>query len=95
MYLQSPLRHGHDADFREIGSFNPFSGTAGTRVATTSTTSGANLLVSGVSAENSTARVVEYELIRPHAKANSLEAVRLGEVVSMTGMRQPALLAGD
>jgi hypothetical protein len=95
MYLQSPLRHGHGSDFREIGSFNPFSGAAGTRVATTSTTSGANLLVSGVSAEDSTARVVKYELIRPHHKADALEAVRLGEVLAMRGMQQPALLGGD
>ena len=49
-YLQSPLQHGHGAHFREMASFQPFDGSAGTRVATTSTTTGANLLVSGVAA---------------------------------------------
>jgi hypothetical protein len=48
LYLQSPLHHGHSADFREIAGFKPFDGSAGTRVATTTTTTGANLLVSGV-----------------------------------------------
>ena len=48
LYLQSPLHHDHGAHFREIASFKPFGGSAGTRVATTSTTTGANLLVSGV-----------------------------------------------
>ena len=50
LYLQSPTTHGHSAQFREIASFAPFAGSAGTRVATTSTTTGANLLVSGVAA---------------------------------------------
>ena len=48
MYLHSPLHHDHGANFREIASFEPFDGSAGTRVATTSTTTGAHLLVSGV-----------------------------------------------
>ena len=46
--------------FREIASFNPFDGASGTRVATTSTTTGAHLLVSGVAAGRS-ASVVKYE----------------------------------
>ena len=50
MYLHSPVHHGHGTKFREIASFTPFDGTAGVRVATTSTTTGADLLVSGVSA---------------------------------------------
>src|SRR6185295_18111017 len=33
MYLHSPVAHNHGADYREIASFNPFDGTAGTRVA--------------------------------------------------------------
>src|SRR5262249_42433812 len=35
LYLQSPLHHDHGAQFREIASFEPFDGSAGTRVATT------------------------------------------------------------
>ncbi len=50
LYLHSPNEHGHAPTFREIASFNPFDGTSGTRVATTSTTTGAHLLVSGVAA---------------------------------------------
>jgi hypothetical protein len=94
MYLHSPLQHSHGADFREIASFNPFNGASGTRVATTSTTSGANLLVSGVSWPDMVARVLKYELVRAHDRAARLEAVRLGEVVSVAGS-QPALLGGD
>ena len=56
MYLHSP-QHGHGAAFREIASFTPFDGAWGTQVATTSTTSGANLLVSGV-AQGAGARVL-------------------------------------
>src|SRR5204863_6704057 len=37
LYLQSPLHHDHGAHFREIAAFEPFGGSAGTRVATTST----------------------------------------------------------
>jgi hypothetical protein len=43
LYLQSPLHHGHSSHFREIAGFEPFDGSVGTRVATTSTTTGANL----------------------------------------------------
>ena len=65
IYLQSPLHHDHGANFREIAGFQPFNGTAGTRVATTSTTTGANLLVSGVAAGGTDASVLKYEFVRP------------------------------
>jgi hypothetical protein len=94
MYLHSPSQHGHGADFREIASFNPFNGTSGTQVATTSTTFGANLLVSGVSSQDPTARVLKYELVRPNPQTAILEAVRLGEVAPVGGS-QPAILGGD
>jgi FtsP/CotA-like multicopper oxidase with cupredoxin domain len=93
MYLHSPVQHGHGADFREIASFNPFDGTAGTRVATTSTTSGANLLVSGVSAQGA-GGIAKYEFIRADEKATALKEVRLGEVVAVPGA-QAAILGGD
>jgi len=48
VYLQSPLHHDHGAAFHEMANFKPFDGSTGTRVATTSTTTGANLLASGV-----------------------------------------------
>ena len=49
MYLHDAAQHAHGVNFREIASFAPFDGANGARVATTSTTSGADLLVSGVS----------------------------------------------
>jgi hypothetical protein len=94
LYLQSPLHHDHSARFREIASFEPFDGSAGTRVATTSTTMGANLLVSGVSAGGTDASVLKYDLVRPSPQSTTLQAVRLGQIWS--GNRsQPALLGGD
>ena len=92
LYLQSPNAHGHAPTFREIASFNPFDGTSGTRVATTSTTDGADLLVSGVRGRS--ASVVRYEFARPNAQATVLQARRLGEVFSAAGSR-PVMLGGD
>jgi FtsP/CotA-like multicopper oxidase with cupredoxin domain len=94
LYLHSPNEHGHAPAFREIASFNPFEGTSGTRVATTSTTTGADLLVSGVAAQGRSASVVRYEFARPSAQATTLQARRLGEVFSAAGS-QPAMLGGD
>ena len=94
LYLQSPLHHDHNVRFREIASFEPFDGSAGTRVATTSTTTGANLLVSGVAAGGTDASVLKYEFVRPNAQATTLQAVRLGQVWSGKGS-QPAILGGD
>ena len=54
-------------------------------MATTSTTTGANLLVSGVASGGTDTSVVKYELVRPNAKARTLQAVRLGQVWSGKG----------
>ncbi len=94
LYLHSPSEHGHAPTFREIASFNPFDGTSGTRVATTSTTTGADLLVSGVASQGQSANVVRYEFVRPHPQATTLQARRLGDVSSAAGS-QPAILGGD
>ena len=93
IYLQSPLQHGHGAHFREMASFQPFDGFGGTRVATTSTTTGANLLVSGVAAGRTDASVLKYEFVRP-TQSRTLEAVLLGPVWSGKGS-QPPILGGD
>ena len=93
LYLQSPLHHDHGAHFREIASFEPFDGSVGVRVATTSTTTGANLLVSGVAAGGADASVLKYELVRASPQSTMLQAVRLGQVWS--GKGQPAILGGD
>jgi hypothetical protein len=92
LYLHSPNEHGHAPAFREIASFNPFDGASGTRVATTSTTTGAHLLVSGVQGQSTS--VVKYDFVRPEPQAKTLEARRLGEVFSAPGS-QPAVLGGD
>jgi hypothetical protein len=94
LYLQSPMHHDHGAKFREIADFQPFEGSSGTRVATTSTTKGAHLLVSGVESGAADGSVVKYDLVRPAAQATTLQAVRLGKV--WTGKAsQPAFLGGD
>jgi hypothetical protein len=94
LYLQSPLLHDHGAHFREIAGFEPFGGSGGTRVATTSTTTGANLLVSGVAPGSTDASVIKYDLVRPDAQSTTLQAVRVGQVWSGKGA-QPASLGGD
>ena len=82
MYLHSPLHHDHGAQFREIASFEPFDGSAGTRVATTSTTTGAHLLVSGVAPGATDASVIKYDFSRPNPQSTTLQPVRLGQVWS-------------
>jgi FtsP/CotA-like multicopper oxidase with cupredoxin domain len=94
LYLHSPLHHGHGAHFREIAGFVPFAGSAGTRVATTSTTTGAHLLVSGVAPNGAGASVLKYDFVRPNAQSTTLEAKRLGQVWSGKAS-QPAMIGGD
>jgi hypothetical protein len=94
LYLHSPNEHGHGPSFREIASFNPFGGISGTRVATTSTTTGADLLVSGVTSQGQSASVMRYDFVRSNAEARSLQARRLAEVFSVAGSQQVAI-GGD
>jgi len=93
LYLQGPEQHGHGAQFREIAGFEPFGGSGGVRVATTSTTTGANLLVSGVAPGGADTSVIKYDFVRPNAQSTTLEAVRLGQVWS--GKGSPPVLGGD
>jgi len=86
-------RCGKDANFRETASFNPFTGSGGVRVATTCTTTGANLLVSGCESGNKQASVLKYDFKRPTPDATKLEPVRLGEVWSGSAS-SPAALGG-
>ena len=94
MYLHSPVHHGHGAAFREIAAFTPFEGTAGVRVAATSTTTGADLLVSGVSAQGA-AIVQKYDFARADPKATRLQPVKLGDIAAGMPGTGPAVLAGD
>ncbi len=58
MHLHN-MMHDHPTSFSEVARFDPFDGKAGVSVATTSTTSGADLLVAGMLAADKTARVVK------------------------------------
>jgi hypothetical protein len=93
MYL-APAEHSPIVAFTEMASFTPFDGGSGVTVATTSTTSGADLLVSGISSQDNTAQVLKYQLVRPNADAAMLQAVQLRKVVSAAGSL-PDGLGGD
>jgi hypothetical protein len=92
-YLQS-AEHSPIVAFTEMASFTPFDGGAGVRVAATSTTTGGDLLVSGVSAQDKTAQVLKYQLVRPDAQAIMLQPKQIGKVVSAAGSL-PNVLGGD
>jgi FtsP/CotA-like multicopper oxidase with cupredoxin domain len=83
IYLAS-AEHSPVPFFSEIASFRPFEGGAGVSVATTSTTIGSDLLVSGLS-EGNTAQVRKYGLIRPEPEASTLVAKQLTTAVSDGG----------
>ena len=84
---------GRSVGFGEMASF-AFDGGAGVTVATTGTTHGADLLVSGVSAKVKTAQVRKHELVRPSPQATNMVVKQLGTVVSAAGS-QPNVLGGD
>jgi FtsP/CotA-like multicopper oxidase with cupredoxin domain len=89
MYLHNPSQHDQSVTFREIGSFNPFGAGSGTQVATSSTTTGANLLVSGTSPQGT--RVLKFDFVRVDAKGTTLKALPIGEITSLAGSRAVAL----
>ena len=80
LYLHNPNEHGHGPTLREIASFSPFDGGGAVRVAATSTTTGADLLVAGAGPDGR-ARVIRYDFDRSAPDARTLDAVRLGETV--------------
>ncbi|MDT5184103.1 MAG: hypothetical protein QOI29_2261, partial [Mycobacterium sp.] len=92
MYLSNPAHHDHSSAFREIVSFEPFSGSAGAQVAATSTTMGANLLVTGTSGQAT--RILKYDFTRADPKATTLTPIPLGEVAGLRGA-SVAALGGD
>jgi len=91
LYTQ-PLSHdGHGAlTLSEVARFTPF-GTApdGVRVTVTSTTSGADLLVSGV--DSGTAQIRRFELTRPEPTATTLVPTPIGDPVTAPGRRPPSI----
>ncbi len=66
----------------------------GVSVATTSTTTGADLLVSGISPADKTAQVLKFELVRPDPDAVRLDAKQLSTFSPARGS-QPSTLGGD
>jgi FtsP/CotA-like multicopper oxidase with cupredoxin domain len=93
MYLKSMMAHNHNVDFKEAASFAPFGGGSGVSVATTSTTIGADLLVSGVSADDNVVQVRKYQLVRPSPDAPMLDAKQIGQIASEGS--GPSVLGGD
>ncbi len=93
-YLESAMQHTPIVSFTEMASFAPFDEASGVSVATTSTTVGADLLVSGVSPADKTVQVLKYQLVRPSADADMLRPKQIGTVVSAAGSL-PNALGGD
>ncbi|WP_124395059.1 multicopper oxidase family protein [Rhodococcus wratislaviensis] len=85
MYLESPNHHSDGAvTFTQIASFAPFAGGApgtGVQVATTSTTTGADLLVSGSGPGG--AEVRKFGLGRPDPQATTLVPLPLGALPAL------------
>jgi FtsP/CotA-like multicopper oxidase with cupredoxin domain len=94
MYLESAMQHSPVVIFTEAASFTPFGDASGVSVATTSTTTGADLLVSGVSAQDNTAQVLKFQFVRPTEDATMLQAKQIGQVLSAAGS-PPDILGGD
>jgi FtsP/CotA-like multicopper oxidase with cupredoxin domain len=92
MYLRSAMKHEMDSDFSEIAAFEPFAGTSRVRVATTSTTIGADLLASGT--RGGTVQIEKFRLVRSNPQAHALTATRVHAIWSGMGAA-PAVLGGD
>jgi hypothetical protein len=83
IYLAS-AEHSPVPIFSEIASFTPFEGASGVNVATTTTTIGSDLLVSGVS-QGDSAQVRRFQFVRATPDAATLVAQPLGEVLAVPG----------
>jgi hypothetical protein len=96
VYLQSPNAHDAKISFHEVSSFAPFADapSSGTRVATTSTVHGADLLASGLDATGTGTRVRKFALERSSGGAAALSPSLLAEVESVPGVT-PSWLGGD
>jgi len=94
MYLESPNHHDADIKYTQIASFEPFTGGAptGVTVATTSTTAGADLLVSGKAGNG--AEVRKIGLARPNPTATTVEPTLITTLPPLAGVAGPAPLAG-
>jgi hypothetical protein len=93
VYLESPNHHAGNVEFVQTASFSPFAGApsgSGVQVATTSTTSGADLLVSGAASGGST-EVRTYGLARATPTATTLTPTLLSALAPLAGTTSAAL----
>src|SRR3981081_1589427 len=94
IYLLSPNHHAADIKFDQIASFEPFTGgtPTGVTVATSSTTSGADLLVSGNGANGTEVR--KYGLARPAPEATTVAPTLITTLPPLAGVAGAAPLGG-
>ena len=91
MYLESPNHHEENLEYAQIASFEPFEG-SGVTVATTSTTVGADLLVSGRAGNG--VEVRKYGLARPAPDATTVAPSLITTLPPLPGLAGPAPLSG-
>jgi FtsP/CotA-like multicopper oxidase with cupredoxin domain len=91
-YLEDPNDHGANVDYRQTASFVPFAGgSQGVAVATTSTTYGADLLITGATPAGAELR--KYSLGKPAPDATDLVEKMIG-TLPMPEVSGPAPLGG-
>jgi len=93
MYTDNPNHHDADIKYRQIASFEPFAAGGGVTVGTTSTTSGADLLVSGSGPDR--AELQKLALARPDPAATTVTPKVIAALPPLAGLRDPAPLGGQ
>jgi hypothetical protein len=91
-YLESPNQHGATVEFGQIASLTPIPGAKGMTVATTSTTTGADLLVSVAGPGGSDIR--KLGLARSGPDAKTLSATPIVTLPGVAGPSTPSPLGG-
>jgi hypothetical protein len=92
IYLDNPNHHEENIEYRQIASFEPFPGGTGVTVATTSTTGGADLLVSGKAGNG--AEVRKIGLARTDPAATTLTPTVIATLPALPDGNAPSPLAG-
>src|SRR6185503_20546723 len=90
VYLKNPEDHDYGVGFTATASFDPFGGRT-VSVGTTATTSGADLLVGGISPDGKTVRLMKYAMVRATPTAATLRARPLGRISSTPGSQAPSI----
>jgi FtsP/CotA-like multicopper oxidase with cupredoxin domain len=92
IYLDNPNHHEENLEYKQIASFEPFTGGTGVTVATTSTTGGADLLVAGLTPAGQEVR--RYALGRSGPDAPTLDPKLMGTLPALPGVNGPGPLGG-